>query len=96
MDNQKSINELVEEFISTMDCKGNTKLSYVGNIKRFALYLEDKNITHPTEADLIKYKNNYLSKKVKSATIQKYIIVVRKFFRWCARHGYYADISMSI
>ena len=26
MDNQKSINELVEEFISTMDCKGNTKL----------------------------------------------------------------------
>lgn len=93
MDNQRSINELVEEFVSTMDHKGNTRLSYVGNIRRFAKYLEDKNITHPTEADLIKYKNNYLSKKVRSATIQKYVIVVRKFFRWCSRHGYYSDIS---
>ena len=43
MDNQRSINELVEEFVSTMDHKGNTRLSYVGNIRRFAKYLEDKN-----------------------------------------------------
>jgi Site-specific recombinase XerD len=88
--------KLVEEFIATLDLSYNTVISYAGILKRYVCYLNEHKINHPKEADLVKYKNNYLKKKVRSATVQKYVVVLRKFYRWCYRHGYYGDISQGL
>lgn len=93
MECNKSIDELVEEFIITLDLSDNTVVSYSGMLRRFAKYLNEHKITHPMEPDMVRYKNNYLKKHVRSATVQKYVVVLRKFYRWCYRHKYYEDIS---
>lgn len=91
MSQERTVEDLIKEFNATLDKMDNTKISYAGILDRYARYLRANNITKPTEIDIVNYKNKYLKKRVKSATIQKYIVVLRRFYSWCHRHHYYDD-----
>jgi len=96
MANSKPQKELVESFALSFEPAYNTKISYVGTLRRYANYLEKNHIEKPIESDLAKYKDYLQRKGVQGASIQKYVIIFRKFYRWCERHDYYPDISTDL
>ena len=86
--------ELVEYFIATLDKKDGTVKSYYGNLKRYLRYLEQNNISKPTEKDVIQFKRKLKEANPDGgATIQKYIVVLRQFYKWCFHKGYYPNIA---
>jgi len=91
--NPKPHNDLIEEFIASLDLSDNTVISYGGMLRRYATYLKNNHIDKPLEVDLVKYKRNIKKEGCRSATTQKYVIILRKFYKWCERRDYYPDIS---
>lgn len=97
MSQERTVEDLIAEFIASLDRRDNTKISYAGILGRYAEYLRENNLTKPTEVQIVDYKNNYLGKRVKSATIQKYVVVLHRFYTWCQTHHYYQDnISLAL
>ena len=91
--NPRPHKDLVEEFISSLDLSDNTVISYGGMLRRYAQYLEPNHIVKPNESDLVKYKKKIKKDGCRSATTQKYVIILRKFYKWCERRDYYPNIS---
>lgn len=97
MSQERTVEDLIAEFIASLDRSDNTKISYAGILDRYAKYLRENNLTKPTEVQIVDYKNNYLGKRVKSATIQKYVVVLHRFYTWCQLHHYYQDnVSLAL
>ena len=88
--------ELVEDFISSLDLSDNTVVSYGGMLRRYVNYLEQNHIEKPKESDLVKYKKYIKANNGHSATTQKYVVILRKFYKWCERRGYYPDVSSDL
>ena len=84
--------ELIEEFFATHRLKKNTLLSYEGVLRRYLAYLDNKGITKPNERDLNNYRDE-LEESVASASLQKYVILLRRFYIWCDEMGYYPNIA---
>ena len=68
-----------------------SKSTYTRCLKQFYEYLKLEGIQTPTEEDLQAYVN-YLDAQGKSeATMQLYVIAVKKFFKWLVKKGYYHE-----
>lgn len=86
--------ELVELYILTLDRKDGTVKSYAGNLRRYLRYLEENHIEKPTDVDVIQFKRKMKEKNPDGgATVQKYVVVLRQFYKWCKRKGYYPNIA---
>lgn len=88
VDNQ----DFFRQFINYLDIKSSSVSTYTRALKRFADWLKNKNILHPTRDDIIAYRNE-LKEKLKPTTVQIYISVVRQFFQWCQTQGYYNNVA---
>ncbi len=91
--------ELVEEYIDSLDKSENTVISYGGILRRYCDYLRANHIDKPIEKNLKKYKDFLMNDKEvirHSATIQKTVVCLRMFYRWCERRGYYPNISTEL
>ena len=84
--------ELIEEFFATHRLKKNTKLSYEGVLNNYLKYLKDESIVNPNERDLNKYRDE-LEARVSSASLQKYAVLLRRFYIWCDEMDYYPNIA---
>ncbi len=87
--------EEIETYISYIDLKKITKDSYRNILRIWATYLEDRDILEPTRNDLLNFKEEMLA-LTESATVQKYLVVLRGFFRYLKFKGLYEDISYQI
>jgi len=85
----------IDSYISYIDLKKITKDSYRNILRIWATYLEDKEILEPTRNDLLNFKEEMLG-ITESATVQKYLVVLRGFFRYLKFKGIYEDISYQI
>lgn len=90
-----NMREEVVNYIEYLDLKEITKASYRNILNLLAGYLEEKEVLEPTRNDLLSFKEAML-KKVGSASVQKYIVVMRGFFRYLKVRGIYEDISYQI
>lgn len=91
--------KLVEEYIDSLDKSENTVISYGGILRRYCDYLRANHIDKPIEKNLKKYKDFLANDKEvirHSATIQKTVVCLRMFYRWCERRGYYPNISTEL
>lgn len=84
----------IEEYINYIDLKEKTKQDYKKILEDYLDFV-NKTTSSPTRMDILKYKEN-LKKRVRSATIQKYIVVIRNFYRWYHVEGYGANIAEGI
>lgn len=92
--NSKPHKELVELYILTLDKKEGTVKSYAGNLRRYLAFLEENHIEKPTEVHVIQFKRKMKEKNPNGgATVQKYIVVLHQFYKWCKRKGYYPNIA---
>ena len=92
IESKYSQEELVEEFFATHRLKKNTLLSYEGALRRYLAFLKNKGIVNPNERDLNNYRDE-LEESVASASLQKYVILIRRFYIWCDEMEYYPNIA---
>ena len=95
--NQNSIdfNQSIDNYIQSLDRKEITKVSYLKILLSFNEYLKANSILSPNKKDILCYKE-YLSKRVKSASIQKTIVVLRGFFTYLDSEDVYRNIMTGI
>lgn len=89
-------NELIEEYVNSLDKSENTVSTYRGNLSRYARYLKGKGIAKPKESDLVLFKRHLKDKGCHGVTVQLYVVTLRGFYKWAERMGYYPDISISL
>ena len=88
-------NHYIEEYIDSLDLKEITKESYKKILLRFDKYLWTNSINLPEKKDILGYKE-YLSRSVRSASIQKTIVVLRGFFTYLDSEGVYKNIMNGV
>ena len=87
--------KLIENYIQSLDRKAITKASYLKILLTFNEYLIANSILSPNKKDILCYKE-YLSKKVRSASIQKTIVVLRGFFTYLNSEDFYRNIMTGV
>lgn len=85
----------INQYIESLDRKEITKSSYKKILLAFDEYLWTHSIYLPDKKDVLGYKE-YLSKRVRSASIQKTIVVLRGFFTYLDSEGIYENIMSGI
>lgn len=83
------------EYLRFTDLQEVTIDSYRRILYNYSDYMKKKGITSPKRTDILNYKE-YLKKRVKSASIQKNIIVIRNFYKWYHIQGYGPNIAEGI
>jgi site-specific recombinase XerD len=85
---------VIDKYLGYLDLKEITVNSYRKILYDYYDFI--KGIpTSATRSDVLKYKDS-LKKRVKSASVQKYIVVVRNFYRWFHIEGYGPNIAEGI
>lgn len=100
---QKSLfatEDLIEQFIKSIDVKINSKVTYKRQIKPFFNWALEKrsldNLRMLNQQDVFSYKD-FLVKTGKSPyTISGYLTVVRKFFEWLESNKIFPNIAKSL
>lgn len=87
--------ELVDEYLSFIDLKENTKKSYRVILESWVDYLKKHNIATPDRTDILNYKE-IIMKRLSSATVQKHIVIFRGFYRHLKANGVYEDITYQV
>ena len=90
-----NINDEIANYLGYIDLKENTKIGYKNILNSFAKFLEKRHVLEPTRNDLLAFKEFSL-KHLGSASVQKYIVVLRGFFKHLKFMGVYDDISYQV
>lgn len=91
----RELKSVIDEYISFMDRKEITKDSYKRILYQYYDYIMTLSIQIPNRNDVLRYKE-YLLKNSCSATVQKHIVVLRGFYRYCKLHNYSDDITYEV
>lgn len=91
----KDLAAIIDEYITYIDRKQITKDSYKRILLQYLDYITTLQIPQPKRNDVLKYKE-YLLKNLGSATVQKHIVVLRGFYRYCKLNNYSEDITYEI
>lgn len=86
---------MLKEFLDFIDVKPASANTYRKAITQFFSYLEKEKISQPTRENVIAWRDS-LKEKHEAATVQTYVISVRKFFQWTASAGYYPNIAENV
>ena len=91
----KDLLSIIDEYIDYMDRKQITKDSYKRILLQYWDYITTLAISNPSRNDILKYKE-YLLKNLGSASVQKHIVVLRGFYRYCKLNDYSDDITYEV
>lgn len=84
-----------DEFLASLEVTPASASTYRRALKQFLRYLYICDIRQPRREDVMAYRDD-LRRRVKPATVQGYITVVKLFFIWLELKGYYPDIAKKI
>lgn len=87
--------EAYHRFLAYVDASPKTIETYTRNLKQFFVWLNDNGVTHPTREDILRYRDE-LRARLKPATVQIYIAVVRIFFDWAEQEKIYPNIARRV
>lgn len=76
------IESLIPYFLGDLDVSESTKQTYTRVLHIFNRYLQEQDISSPTLADIIEYKEKLMMEGKKSHTVQNYLIAIKQFFKW--------------
>ena len=95
MNTEKTINQLIQEFITDLDVLERTRYSYKMKLNLWFRFLniQKVNVRAPRKADVISYKSHLLSDGKTSTTIDGYLTVVRMFYKWLAEGRIYKEVA---
>lgn len=87
---------LFTRWISYLDVSEKSVETYTRNIRQFAAWLKENEITAPTREDVIAFRDALRGAQKSASTIQGYITTVKLFFAWCAQEGLYPNVAEHI
>jgi integrase/recombinase XerD len=98
MNSDKTINMLIDEFISEMDSKPYVQKNTRWVLNRFVIWMVKNkiNVRHPRRADIIHYKQSIIDENKTPCTVNRYLAPVRTFYAWLERNGIYTNIAAGI
>lgn len=88
------IDELYTRWLAYID-RPKSEQTYRNGIKSFLTYLAEHEITQPTRADILSWRDD-LKEKYRATTVQTYLCGVKPFFAWLADEGLYKDIAKGV
>ena len=87
-----NLEALAGQFIGFLDVSQKSMETYRASIRRLMEYLRSRNITHPTRADILQYRER-MKRDYKPASISLHMTACRLFFRWTAQEGLYPNVA---
>lgn len=98
MNTKKGINQLIEEFLSEQDICKLSSGTYHRILKVFVRWCVVSNVdlSNPTKADVIRWKNELIKGNKSILTIDSYIKTIALFFKWLEIKGIYTDITKGL
>lgn len=93
---KNGLNNLIVEFLLSLDLKQNSKKTYERQMRCFVKWLINAKLVNPDREDILAYKEFLESKSLSSLTISGYIVVVRKFFEYLEGIKFYPNIARGI
>lgn len=94
--NRFDFNTAYNDFINYIDASENTVKTYTRAIRQFFKYMVEHNISKPTRADILAYREHLKDAGRKASTVQNYIIALRQFFNWTEAQNIYPNIAKGI
>lgn len=95
-----AINDLVDDFINSLDVKESSRKTYRTNIKPFIKWLMDTGLIDRlntiSREDILNYKKELMKKDLSVYSINSYITAVRSFFKWLESKKIYPNIASDI
>ncbi|HNX12821.1 MAG TPA: tyrosine-type recombinase/integrase [Paludibacteraceae bacterium] len=97
MKTEKTINQLITEFVSEKDVREQTRKQYQTNLNQWFrwLNLQKIDVRNPRRADAIAFKD-YLNKTKSTYTIASYVTVLKLFYKWLEDQGIYENIASTV
>lgn len=96
LSNQSFNADLFNRYINFIDASPKTIATYTRALKQLFVYFMENNITQPTRADIINFRDSLKANNYKPTTIQNYIVACRLFFKWLENEGYYPNIAENV
>jgi len=94
MNTQESLKDRVNQYIRYIDIKPATKEGYQRILLEYVSYIDNlPNL--PTRYDVMNYRER-IKNRLKAASVQKHIVVIRNFYRWYYIEGYGPNIAEGI
>lgn len=87
---------LFDRWIAYLDAAPKTVETYARNLRQFAAWLQENEITAPTRDDILTFRDALRDAQKSASTIQGYITTVKLFFAWCAQERLYPNIAEHI
>ena len=90
-----SMDNIVDAFMMSVDAMESTRETYRKAMFLFTGWIGEsgRNIGAMTTADIIAYKDYLLNGRKSALTINLYLSVIRKFYKWTKANGIYPDIA---
>ena len=87
--------DLFSRWINFLDVSPKSVESYTKALKQFFCYLQANQISEPTRADIIAFKET-IARDHKPTTAQNYLMAVKQFFKWTNQEGLYPNIAENV
>lgn len=88
--------DLLNRFISYLDTSTATVATYTRSLRQFIQYLAKNGIASPSRQDIIAYREHLKETGHKPATVQLYIVAVRRFLEWAESEGILRNTARGI
>ena len=93
---RQCMDELIGQFISSLDVRENTKREYGKQLKQFLTWIQAEGITEPAREDLLRYKEQLKERKLSANTVKAHLTAIRVFFTWAESVKFYPNVSKGI
>jgi len=93
MQTDSHINELIEDFLESIEAADSTKAAYRKSLQYWIVWStrNDCSLHNPVRADLLRYKSYLVNSKKSAATTDSYFISIRRFLSWLKEEGHMAN-----
>ncbi len=95
---QRSLNEVITDFLNSQDVRKNSRQLYQRTIRQFFTWIDKNgiNLDEIKRADILNYKADLFEKGLTSLTVGSYLTIVRKFFEWTEMEKIYPNVAKGI
>ena len=92
------LSEIVNEWISTLDCLPASRADYRRKIEIWHRWLSSQGVDprSPTRTHIVLYKQHLAEQGKSIFTVNGYVTVVKLFYKYCSSQRYYDDIGSGI
>ena len=92
---QGSMQSVVEAFLSSIDGQETTRNTYRKAMSIFLIWIETsgRTLSTMTPVDILAYKESLLADNKSGLTVNLYLSVVRKFYKWTKSNNLYPNIA---